>query len=475
MRLYISIIAATALTSTACGKKAPPAPEKAAEVAKPEEKKPEEKKPEEKKPEEMAKPEEKKPEEKKPEEMAKPEEKPAEVRKGAADRTAAVQAAFDAVTAGKTADAFANFADDATWTDVGAQGGGETKGRQAIIDAHTKMMSAFTDTHMKASRIIEAGEYQVVEFVWTGKNTAALADGTAATNKDVALAGGMVLHYNADGLVDKAWNFQDQVSMMEQLGLIPGLPADYVAAKLPETTEVVKGDFNPALKDQYMAFGAKMKPDTIDAAIDEMMADDYSMVDGMTGKTVTGKAAMKEAMHAWMKMFTVDAMNVDMAMGAGDYLVVVGNADMTYLGGIGDIKPDGQKVKSHSLEISKFENGKFKSYASYENHMEVMAALAPMGGAAEKPAEAAAPAGEAPSFGVASCDTYVKNMMACGEKVPEAGRDAFKQAMTATVDGFKKVAAMGEQGKAALEQACGQALAASKQGMGALCPDVKWE
>jgi len=39
------------------------------------------------------------------------------------------------------------------------------------------------DFHIKAKRIIEAADYQVVEYVWSAKHTGAFADGTVATDK----------------------------------------------------------------------------------------------------------------------------------------------------------------------------------------------------------------------------------------------------------------------------------------------------
>jgi len=475
MRLYVSILAALGLTASACGKKEEKKPDPATQQVKEEPKKEEPKK-EEPKTAEVPKEEPKK-EEPKVEEPKVEEPKTAE-KAAPADRTAAVQQGFADYAAGKLDESFKFMTDDATWTEVGMPNG-EFKGLAAIKEMHTKQLAGFSEVQMKIGRIIEAGEYQVVEYVWKGKNTGALPDGTAATGKEATVPGAYLAHYNDKGLVDQVWIFQDTMNTMQQLGVVPGLAEGFTPVALPETVEVVKADFNPALKDAYMAFGQKMKPDTIDAAIDEMTTDDYTMADFMTGKTVTGKAAMKEMMKKWMSMFTMDSMNADMAFGAGDYLVVVATSTMTYKGGIPGVEAKDQKVTSHALDIAKFEGGKFKSYTSYMNGLETAMGLGMMGGAAAKPeegkAEDAKPAGEMPSFGVAACDAYMRGVMACVEKVPEAGRQAIKDGLQQTLDAWKQVAAGGDAAKAALEQGCKSALDASKQSMSALCPDVKWE
>ena len=97
------------------------------------------------------------------------------------------------------------------------------------------------------------------------------------------------------------------------------------------------------------------------------------------------------------------------------------------------------------------------------------------GGAAPAPDGAA---GE--SFGIPSCDAYLKGMAACIDKMPEAGRGPAKDALAQVTKAWKDaLAAAGGAGsdaaKGALDTGCKQAVEQSKTAMGALCPDVKWE
>src|SRR5690606_30204854 len=129
--------------------------------------------------------------------------------KGPTDRTAAIQQSLQDFVAGNYAAAFKYLEDDVTWTEVGLPDG-ELTSKEALIKFQERQRAGFSDLQMKAARIIEAADYQVVEFVWTAKHTGTFADGTQATNKTVTMPGAMLVHYDTDdGMVDKVWVFQD--------------------------------------------------------------------------------------------------------------------------------------------------------------------------------------------------------------------------------------------------------------------------
>ena len=437
MRFYVSLLVALGMTVAACGKKTDPAkvdPKPATTEAKKEEPKKEEPKVEEAK------------------------------KEAPADRTATLQKAFEAVSAGNFAEAFASFTDDATVTLTGV---GDIKGKQAIIDAYTKNSVGWTGTKMKAARIVEQGEYQAVEYVWQATNSADLADGTKATNKTATARGASIMHFTADGKVDRMWEFVDMANVAMQIGAMPGLAADFIPATIPETTEVVKGEANAAAKDLYANLIAKFHPDTYEAAIKEVVADDFTMVDCMTGKTASGVAGATEGVKQWVTMFPDLAFTVDLEFSAGDFYVVATTATGTYKGGIPGVDAKDQKVTTHSVDFVKIAGGKIHSVGNYGNSLEMFAQLGLVAGAAAKPAGEAGAAVEA--IGVVACDTYITGMTACIEKMPEAGRGAAKDAIAGAG------AAGGDAAKSALETGCKQALDQTKQTMGALCPDVKWE
>ena len=449
MRTYVAIIAAAGLLGGACGKKADPPKTDPTSVAKTD-----------------------------PPKTDPPKTDPPKVDPPkAADRAAALQDAFAAWAAADYEKAFADFADDVTYTVIGMPGG-ESKGKAAVIEAHKKRQTGMTDSKIKASRIIDAGEFLVVEFVLTATNSGALADGTAATNKSIGMQGALVLHYTAEGKIDQVADYGDQVSFVQQLGLMPGLPEGFAAPKLPETTEVVKADKNDANKDAYTGFYAKLTPETYAQLIKDTSTADVAMTDLMAGKTVSGVEAVTEWFKQFYGMFPDIKFEVKNVITAGDWLVGSFVVTGTYKGGIPNIEAKDQKVTMTGLDVFKFEGGKLKVGTGYGNGLEMLGALGvQLGGAAAKPPEGGEVAAE---IGVASCDAYIKATMACIEKMPEAGRGPAKDAMAQATKAWKDTlasagAAGAEATKSALETGCKQALTQTKQGMASLCPDVKWE
>lgn len=460
MRLYVSILAAAGLfTVTACGKKAEPQPE----PVKTEEPKKEEPKAEEPKKEEP------KAEEPKAEEP-KAEEPKAEVPAAPADRTEGVQKALEAWSTGDMDAAYAHYTDDVVLYNVGNPQMPEVKGKAAVVEMAKSMKSTMTELKVKASRIIEAGEVQVVEYVIQGQFKA--PGDEAAVAKSVTIPAAMVLAYNAEGKVAQAWNFQDDASALQQIGAIPGLPEGFQPVAFPEATEVVKGEKNDALAAIYKDFGAKMaSAETIDSIAD-LLAEDYTMVDFQTGKTIP-KADTVAYLKAWSGMFADKTNTIDKEFSVGEFYVTVSTMTGTYKGGIPNVEAKDQKITITSLDVSRIVDGKFKSWAGYSNGMQVLSGLGVLGGAAEKPADGAAAAGG--EIGVAECDAYLKNVRECMGKLPEAAQAQFETGIKSALDSWKQLAAGGDEAKAALAQACKQAVDASKQAMGTMCPDVKWE
>ena len=327
-----------------------------------------------------------------------------------------------------------------------------------------------TDIKMKASRIIESGDTQIIQGVMTANVKTKGADG-AEVVKPVAAPLAMVLAYNAEGKVSAQWIFMDEMNVLQQIGAVPGLPEGFVAATLPETTEVIKGEANPAHAELYKAFGAKMTPDTIEAAVTEHFADDYTMADFRTGKTVdkAGSAAM---LKGWMAMFTDGTMTTDKEFSVGEYYVTITTNTSTYKDGIPGATA-GAKVTTHELAVSRIVDGKFKSWAGYMNGLEMASQLGLNAGAAEKPAEVVA-GGD--SIGIPECDLYMTKMNECLGKVDAAAKGAIEQGMKTNVEAWKKsVTDGGDAVKAALATSCKTILETAKTATGSLCPDVKWE
>lgn len=75
----------------------------------------------------------------------------------------------------------------------------------------------------------------------------------------------------------------------------------------------------------------------------------------------------------------------------------------------------------------------------------------------------------------ATCKKYVDTMKACFEKAPAEARKAAEDAFNQTTKAWADAAKAGADAANALEAGCKSAWDAAKGGMGAMCPDVKWE
>lgn len=74
-----------------------------------------------------------------------------------------------------------------------------------------------------------------------------------------------------------------------------------------------------------------------------------------------------------------------------------------------------------------------------------------------------------------TCEKYVSTMKRCFEHAPVEARRAAEDAFTQTTKAWEDAARAGGRAARALEAGCKSAWDAAKVGMGAMCPEVRWE
>jgi steroid delta-isomerase-like uncharacterized protein len=79
---------------------------------------------------------------------------------------------------------------------------------------------AFSDITIVPEKLIAEGDLVTIYWVAKGTNTGT-GNGLPATGKKVELAG-ITIWRIVDGKIKEEWSAFDQLSMMQQLGLIPG-------------------------------------------------------------------------------------------------------------------------------------------------------------------------------------------------------------------------------------------------------------
>jgi steroid delta-isomerase-like uncharacterized protein len=138
------------------------------------------------------------------------------------DHAATARRLYDLINAGEV-DAFAEVLADDFIEHEGLPGLEPTRdGVQAFF---RMQRAAFSDMRMDVEDVIRDGDKVVARVRYTGTNDGAFM-GVPATGKHVAVQLVDIFRFGADGLVHEHWGVMDQLTMMQQLGLVPeGAPA----------------------------------------------------------------------------------------------------------------------------------------------------------------------------------------------------------------------------------------------------------
>lgn len=390
-------------------------------------------------------------------------------RRGPADRAEAIQLTLKEMERGEFRQAFKYLDEDIVWTEVGLPDS-ELNTIDEVVGYHQKSRTGYSDFRLRAKRIMAAADYQVVEFVWSARHSGAFADGTPATDKVVTLPGAMMLRYQADGLIDRVWVFQDWPNALKQLGLSPGLPSDFKPFPFPEQTALIAGPYNEAFKERYQGFATRLGPNDLDATLAERVADDFAWFDFETNLMVSGREATKDYLARRAMSFMPVSTTIEASIGTGMFYAAYVTNELVYKGGFMDVVGSDQKITTHTLDIVEFEPEKlsFKTLARYGNSYEILAGLN-LNAAAGAPIEA-----KDERFGLKACDNYVTHMRTCIES-----QDAAKQVELRGALDVQIVRWQADQKDTAVRgnvmRSCEDAHTTAKQAMAASCPRVTWD
>jgi steroid delta-isomerase-like uncharacterized protein len=85
------------------------------------------------------------------------------------------------------------------------------------------MIAAFPDLRFEAEDVLAEGNKVVGRATVTGTNTGSFM-GMPATDKTIDIQAIDIIHFGEDGLAHEHWGIMDMLSMMQQLGAVPGGP-----------------------------------------------------------------------------------------------------------------------------------------------------------------------------------------------------------------------------------------------------------
>ncbi|MFX1577991.1 MAG: ester cyclase [Promethearchaeota archaeon] len=100
-----------------------------------------------------------------------------------------------------------------------AAGGEEFKGPEGFKQMVTMIRTAFPDFHMTIEDIVAEGDKLAYRYTWRGTHKGEYM-GIAPTGKQVTVTGMNIVHF-VGGKGIESWTSGDNLSMMQQLGVVP--------------------------------------------------------------------------------------------------------------------------------------------------------------------------------------------------------------------------------------------------------------
>lgn len=115
-------------------------------------------------------------------------------------------------------------------------------GYPATRDGYKKVMAdffkSFPDLNEKVNFMVADSSYVVAHYTLTGTNTAPMM-GMPATGKKINIDGVDIVQLKNHKVV-KQWEYDEEVKMMTQLGMMPGMGGDTAKAKMSGGNEDIK-------------------------------------------------------------------------------------------------------------------------------------------------------------------------------------------------------------------------------------------
>jgi predicted ester cyclase len=133
---------------------------------------------------------------------------------------------FDAINAHNLNLGDSYQADDYKFEGPGTDHNGGALNRDQAKAYTQSFINGFPDLHFELKQKVAQGEYVVINWVGSGTHTGPLPTPTGntlpATGKKAAVAGSTTYQIK-NGKAVKGWTYWDMVSLLSQLGMMPGM------------------------------------------------------------------------------------------------------------------------------------------------------------------------------------------------------------------------------------------------------------
>lgn len=295
------------------------------------------------------------------------------------------------------------YADDAL---VSVAGLNEVNGRAGVEQNMKEWFEVFGKAKLGFSRVWVKGHAMILEWVINGTHHGELF-GVKGTEQPIGHYGLSIVHFNADGKVEREDRYGELGAVMTQVGAagakakprpIPEVPA------APETI-IAKGDEDKNLdvaKTLLTALETKKEADFTAAVTDDIEQDGVFHLE-----TSKGKDGAKKFFKSFTTAFPDAKFDVKKAFAIGDYAIVMSTMTATHKGALGQIPATKKPIAVHLVDIFKIKDGKVARAWTYQNSLEMQQQLglfqvtagnvpASQAAPASAPKPAAAPAAPTP-------------------------------------------------------------------------------
>jgi steroid delta-isomerase-like uncharacterized protein len=270
----------------------------------------------------------------------------------------------------------AMFAADAVIAEITPAGWTEEHGPVAARKSLAPYFTAFPDVRLAVTRVLQRGDLLILEWVSDGTNKGSLG-GAPPTGKRAGIQGVSLLWFDKKGLIKRAENVFDEITLAQQVGLAPGqaraipawptAPATWIEAQSPAEQKKMIA----AAKATWPATWSKHDRKAYDAVI----TDDAVHVELAGPAEYKGRAANLGEFDTYAKALPDMHVDIEDAWAFGDVVVLKFVFKGTMKGAIGPFPPTNKPVVIHGVDVDQLRDGKMARGVTYSNAVELLTHL----------------------------------------------------------------------------------------------------
>jgi steroid delta-isomerase-like uncharacterized protein len=296
----------------------------------------------------------------------------------------------------------------------------DVQGLEGVMGFVMGLRTAFPDIVYTVEELISEGDSVVVRWHNQGTQQGDYL-GIPATGKTVAIGGGNLFHFQGGKLVEE-WGFPDSLSILIQLGVIPGgdqlgtatpgpMTGDAVAVATPGTE-----DANRALMEQFWAAYNAGDADTI---LGQIFSPDFVNHTPAPGFPASGQGLV-DTMLYFASGFPDQRASVEEIVVEGDLVASRVLVSGTHQGTAYGVPPTGRHVTYGGLTIVRIANGKMVENWGFYDQVSILAQIGALGGPPPEAQPAASPIGSPQAAAAIDWAAYSQLEIAASEAGYEA-------------------------------------------------------